>query len=392
MERYVYYSIALFTALIFFLYLYLLIEKLTANYGLKKIKKYEKEFSPYLDELFITLEDQYADEQTIASLKDKIKDKTARNIMQNKAIYYISNFKGNIRKNLIKLTRDTDLVKQLTTNMKTKDPLKLSLICKQLGELRNKSAVNDLLQALDIDYADIQYNALMAISKIGDVDSLIKGFTKISHRIILSERSLIEIADSFEGNKAELYEKMIGSVNPLFSSIFIKSAGNYLDLSFNDSIAALINDDNLEKRLAAIKAIGQTIDFRYIDQIIACLKDANWQVRAVAAKILGRFGDGCALPALTEALQDREWWVRFNSAEAVFKIPGGIKALETVFSGNDNFAKDILVSTMENCGVFSQLYLYEHSTDLDKRNMAKMVMNYINKTEIGEKVDESELA
>ena len=228
----------------------------------------------------------------------------------------------------------------------------------------------------------------MALSKIGDEGNLIKAFTTFNQSNTLSERSLIEIVDSFHGDKISLYNKMILDEDPYISSVFIKSAGNYMDFAMNGIIASFIKENNLTRKIASIKAIGQTYDIRYIDDLIECMRDESWQVRAVAANSLGKLESNSALPILIGALNDREWWVRRNSAEAIFMIPNGIKEIESVFLAQDSFAKDSLLSAMENCGVFSDLYLYEYSTDITKRNLAKLINEYINKAEVGDSKDD----
>ena len=228
----------------------------------------------------------------------------------------------------------------------------------------------------------------MALAKIGDEESLVAAFTTFNGNATLSERSLIEIVDSFCGDKISLYHKMIIDENPYISSIFIKSAGNYMDFAMNDIIASFIKESNLTRKIASIKVIGQTYDIRYIDDLIECMKDKSWQVRAVTANSLGKLESNSALPILIGALNDREWWVRRNSAEAIFMIPNGIKEIETVFLAQDSFAKDSLLSAMENSGVFSDLFLYEYSTDITKRHLAKLVKDYINKVEVGDYKDD----
>jgi hypothetical protein len=224
----------------------------------------------------------------------------------------------------------------------------------------------------------------MALSKIGDMESLVTAFATLNENNTLSERSLIEIVDSFNGDKISLYHKMIFDEDPFISSIFIKSSGNYMDFALNDIIASFIKEINLTRKIASIKVIGQTYDIRYIDDLIECMKDDSWQVRAIAASSLGKLESGSSLPILIGALNDKEWWVRRNSAQAIFMIPHGVKEIEAVFLAQDSFAKDSILSAMEDSGAFSELYLYQYSTDISKRHLAKLINDYINKVEVGD--------
>jgi hypothetical protein len=385
MGKYIYYSILIFSAFIFFLYIYLIFQKIASIYEVKKTIKYKEELGAFVDDLFINMEENYPSRATIKKIKVEIKNSLKRRIIIDRITYFNSTFKGDIRKNIKKFCEDINLVKYILADLKTKDKLKITLNCKILGELRSERSLPYLLDLLDIDSIDIKYNALMAISKIGQVEAFVESFTKLKYNIPLSERSLIEIVDSFEGDKVLLYKKMLGIENVYISTIFIKSAGNYMDTRFNQYISQFIKADDKNKKIAAIKAIGQTVDIRFLKDLINCLKDEHWEVRAAAAKSLGKMGDTRALSYLVEALSDREWWVRYNSAEAIFKTHEGIEKVETVFMGEDNFAKDSVLAAMETCGVFGDLYLYEHSSDPNKRQLANLINEYIIKLEIQNK-------
>ena len=330
------------------------------------------------------MEEEYASYKTVERIKYKIKNPIKRKIVIDRVLYFTSVFSGEIRLNIIKICEETKLLNYVLKNLKSKDHKKVALSCKILGEFRSKKTISPLLKVLDKKAPDIQYNALMALSKIGEAQALVTAFTKLNGNNILSERSLIEIVDSFEGNKISLYYEMIFNEDPYISSIFIKSAGNYMDSALNDILVLFISEKNLARKIAAIKVIGQTFDIRFLDDLIECMKDEAWQVRSVTAKCLGKLEHDKALPALVSALNDKEWWVRYNSAQAIFMIPNGIKEIEAVFLAQDAFAKDSLLSAMENSGVFSDLYLYEYSTDINKRHLAKLVNDYITKIEVGD--------
>lgn len=390
MEQYVYYSVIFFAAFIFFLYLYILFEKTTSYIELKKRSEYEKDLLPYIDNIFLKMEEAYPSYTTVKIIEEEVKNPIKRKIVIDRVLYFTSVFSGEIRLNLIKICEETKLLNYVLKNLKSKDYKEVALSCRVLGEFRSKKSISSLLKTLDKKEPDVQYNALLALSKIGEEKALVTGFNKLSQNNILSERSLIEIVDSFEGDKLSLYSEMILNEDPYISSIFIKSAGNYMDLALNDIIVIFIKEKNIARKIAAIKVIGQTFDIRFLDDLIECMEDESWQVRAVTANSLGKLQDDKAIPALVSALNHKEWWVRYNSAQAIFMIPNGIKEIETVFLAQDAFAKDSLLSAMENSGVLADLYLYEHSTDINKRHLAKLINDYINKTEVGDSTNGGE--
>lgn len=390
MEQYAYYSILIFSGFIFFLYIYLFYEKILSIYQTKQIHKNEKFLIPYLDKLFLKMEDDYPSFTTILKIRKKIKNKIIRNIVIKRVIYFNSFFTGNIQINLTKFCEDVYLIKYIIKDLRTNDNNKISLSSKYLGEFRSNLAIPDLLKVLNKKTPNIQYNALMALAKIGDNTAFIEGFTKINNNIVINERSLIEIIDTFEGDKISLYNTILRSENSFVLSIFIKSYGNNMDVLLNDYLSGFIKNGTVSTKIAAIKVVGQTADINYLEDLIECLQNEFWEVRAVSAKSLGMLEDGRALPALIKSLSDKEWWVRYNSAVAILKIPTAINEITEVFIGDDSFAKDIMLNAMETNGVFSELYLFEHSIDYNKRYLAELVNNYIKNLENEDKKNELE--
>ena len=391
MEQYVYYSILIFSGFIFFLYLYLLYQKIFSMYETKQRKKHESILIPYLDDLFLKMEDEYPSKIILLEIRRKIKNKIIRNIVVKRIIYFNSFFNGNIQSNLTKFCQDTNLIKYTNKDLRTKDNNKISLSCKHLGEFRSKLAIPDLIKVLNKKTPDVQYNSLMALAKIGDNNAFIEGFSLVNNNVVISERSLIEIIDSFEGDKISLYDTMLFNENPFILSIFIKSYGNNKNVSLNDYLSKFIKNNNVSIKIAAIKVVGQTADVQYSEDLIQCLDSEFWEIRAAAAKSLGIIEETKAIPSLIKALSDKEWWVRYNSAQAIFKIPTGINEIYTVFVGNDSFAKDIILNAMETCGIFAELYLFEHSINHNKRQLAKLINNYVKDLENEDKKNEFEV-
>lgn len=383
MEKYVYYSIAVFSGFIVLLYIYLLYEKVINIFSLKKIKRFENELIPYIDKLCIKFEeDETLSDDDMKNLKLKVKDRVKRGVIRDRIIYYIENYIGDIRSKLIYVCEEIGLLDYEIKRIDSKDPFRVALSCRKLGEMRSPKAAEALLNALYKNQIDIKYQSLMALAKIGEIDYFAEAFEVLDATVILSERSLVEIVDSFEGNKLALYGKMINHKNPIISSVFIKSAGKLVDSKISEEIARFIEDEDKNRKIAAIKSIGQIGDIRFIEEIISALQDDSWEVRAIAAKSLGNLQDSRCLPYLKESLKDREWWVRYNSAWSIIRIPRGVEVIEEVLRGEDKFAKDILISAIENSGIINEIYTYESSIDLEKRKIYKLVSEYIGTREL----------
>ncbi|MBZ4663617.1 MAG: lyase domain protein repeat-containing protein [Caloramator sp.] len=288
-----------------------------------------------------------------------MKDRIKREIIEERFLFYFENLRGSISNKLTKLAEDIGLVDYELEKLKSKDMHKVALACKNLGEIRSKKALGSLLDLIDIEVVEVKYNVLMALAKIGDEEAFIEAFKKLSKTIPLSERSLVEIADSFEGDKIYVYRNLFYLEDEFISSIFIKSAGNYKNTLLADEIAIFLADENKEKKIAALKALGNMGDNRYVIQIIELLNDESWEVRAIAVKVLGQLQDNRALIPLVKALSDKEWYVRYNAANSLISIEGGIELVYDVLEGEDRFAKDIVVSVLETSYGWDKVLEYD---------------------------------
>lgn len=154
-----------------------------------------------------------------------------------------------------------------------------------------------------------------------------------------------------------------------------------MDISLSKEICMYINDEDKEKRIAAIKAMGKNGDIRYIGYVERSLEDDQWEVRAAAAKTLGSIQDPSSLDKLIRILSDREWWVRYNAANSIMSMKDGIRILKEILSGHDKFAKDSIIAAMENVGVFQEIWMYEYSRDKDKRELFNLLSGHLKREE-----------
>ncbi|GFR36327.1 HEAT repeat domain-containing protein [Thermobrachium celere] len=376
MELIVLYSILIFSIIIILLYFYLIAEKLYEGYKNRKKQKVYKDVSGYLDDIASRLDEYEVTHVQLKVLRSFMKDKIKREIVEERFLFYFENLKGSISNKLTKLAEDIGLVDYELEKLNSKDMHKVALSCRNLGEIRSKKALDRLLELIDIEVVEVKYNVLMALSKIGDEEAFVEAFKKLSKTIPLSERSLIEIADSFEGDKIYVYRNLMYLEDEFISSIFIKSAGNYKNILLADEIAIFLADENKEKKIAALKALGNMGDNRYVAQIIELLNDESWEVRAIASKVLGQLQDNRALIPLVKALSDREWYVRYNAANSLISIEGGIELVYDVLEGEDRFAKDIVVSVLETSYGWDKVLKYDMNNKRTPK-LSEVIKKYI---------------
>lgn len=373
MEFIVIYSIAIFVVLILSLYLFLFYERLRENRTKKLLTKKEIEVSSFLDDIISNIDENEISEGYMILLKSLLENELTAKILTQKFIHYIESFRGTFLDKIIKLSEEIGLVDYQMDKLNTKNEKGKILAIKNLGELRSKKALKAILKMLSSSNAEQIYASLKAISIIGDEEYFIRAFESIDDSISLSERSLIEIADNFRGDKAKVFLQLINSKNDYISTIFIKAAGNLKDTRLLDEIHKFIDDNNNEKRIAAVRAFGNIGDNRYIEDIIKHLKSDSWELRATTAKVLGQLNDKTALKPLIEALKDSNYYVRRNAANSIISLEGGLEEAKQVILSDDRYAADILIEAIEKN--YSWLDLIEY----DKKNGEPKITDLISK-------------
>lgn len=376
---YVYYSIILFSIIISSLYLYIIWVKAFERRNNKKKQKYENILITVIDTIATDLmsNKEPHDTHKNALAKHLSKNKLKNRVIEERIIYHLENFKGDSASSLIRLCEEAGIIDNKIKELSEDNSYAKALACKKLGELRSKKAVPYLLKEVVSSSQDVTYNALLALAKIGDTKGFLKAFENINSSILLSERSLIEVVDSFEGDKSAIYSQMIDYDNEFVSCIFIRSAGGYKDDALGEQIAKFLKCDSKERTLSAIKALAGMHDARYINQISELLTHETWEIRAISAKALGSFNDLSVIDKLIDALSDRQWFVRYNAASSLLNLDTQLKHIARVFKREDKFAKDILISAMENNNILSLILGdTDFSQPFDKETVL-LIRNYI---------------
>lgn len=374
MGQYVYMSIIFFSTIIFFLYIYILYEKTMQTYKVKKVKKYSKEVIPSVDSVIRAITEEEGSVAGQRSIKAVCKNKVKREIVEERLLFHLGNADVSSRADIINLSERIEVIKYEIENLKNNNYFKKAYAAKRLGDFRSKLAVEPLLAEVDTKNSDVKYNILLALAKIGDEEAFIKAFEDIDSAIILSERSLIEIVDSFEGNRDKIYRHMISSSNSFIASVFIKSAGNCKYTELSKEISNYLYSLDKELRIAALKALGNMTSKDYLVDMIKALEDSEWEVRAVAARALGNFSEEDVLLPLAKSLSDQQWYVRYNAATAILNHNKGMSVVSYVFQGNDRFAKDIIISAIDNSP--KGIQLYESSENPEQIALAAVINDY----------------
>lgn len=96
----------------------------------------------------------------------------------------------------------------------------------------------------------------------------------------------------------------------------------------------------------------------------------------MAARSLGRLGDGKIINALIDALSDSQWFVRYNAANSILDIDNSFFYIIDIFEGKDKFAKDMMLSTLENRDKIQIINSFKYSSVPERKKIYQLINNY----------------
>ena len=229
-------------------------------------------------------------------------------------------------------------------------PVNITIGCRKAGIYQLENAIFDILKALDIISGETQYQALMALARIGDTVAMIRAFDKIYRHILVNERAITEILNTFSGDRYELFKTMLHHRSHYIVRLFLKDIDKENAKALINDIISICEDGSKEARLAGVVAIGRIGDDKNIPILVKALSDKIWEIRAVAAKTLGVLTGPAALIPLANAAHDSEWWVRQNAVTSILAYPHYEETLISIVKTGDRYAHDAILYSLEKAG------------------------------------------
>lgn len=248
------------------------------------------------------------------------------------------------------LAYDFDFPKKCTSMIRERLTSNVAMGCYKAGMYQYPGALPDLLKALNILSSEVQFQALIALSRIGSAETLVQAFGKINKFIFINTRAVTEILGIFQGNRYELFRQMIHNESDFLVNLFLKAIDKETANTLIEDIVSIYKKGGKETRLACITAIGKSENSSKIPIVIKALSDSEWEIRAIAAKILGVMTSQKAIPPLSRAACDREWWVRQNAITSILAYPNHREILASIAQKGDKYAYDCIVYTLGKAG------------------------------------------
>jgi len=201
--------------------------------------------------------------------------------------------------------------------------------CRKLSEFNAVENTKTIRGFTNSGNIELKYHSVMALSALGDHDGLVAAFTGAPiNKSNFSHRIMLEVLDSYTGDRAALVKDILKKCNDYIKSIVIKSVAKYND------------------RIASIRALGSLGDTQYEHELIIMTNDKEWSVRAAAVKSLSKYHSEKAVQAMIKATQDQNWWVRNNAAKTLVDMDEGLVYSKQIINGYDRYAADAVKSAI----------------------------------------------
>ena len=226
----------------------------------------------------------------------------------------------------------------------------------KLGRMMSRSAVDDLIAAMEDPVPEVRIRAAKALGAIG-------GFAAIETLITALRNtdrwSTLRIADIMSQLGSSAVEPLLVAFPrlPVAARVpAVEILGRLRSHLAVPLLRSLLGDQDADVRARAANALGMIAHPAVTSALIEAFADPTWPVRAMVAKALGRIPGTESVEALRKALTDPEWWVRANAAEALLqKGEPGHRALIATLDGEDAFAAQKAAWMLQEAGVLDAL-------------------------------------
>ena len=313
----------------------------------KRIHKI-KFFKPVLRKLVSaeTPELFYKYKQALLALAERLKEKPPYPVLEEMILDILEDAEGDEKARACALAGEFGFPGMTIAEIKSRRTGNAAIGCRKAGLYGYKGAVPDILNALEIMSSETQYQALMALSRIGDAAVMVQAFDKIQSYIFVNERTVIEILDNFAGNRRELFKKMLYHNSLYLVRLFLKAIDGETANILIEDIVRVIRGGSKETRLAGLIAVGKSGNRTKIYLLLNAMDDDEWEIRAMAAKTLGTLKGPGAVKSLKKGACDNEWWVRQNAITSILAYPNCGQILKSIARTGDKYAYHSILYTL----------------------------------------------
>ena len=199
-------------------------------------------------------------------------------------------------------------------------------------------------------------NALQALCRFGSAENILTALQILDQgSVFVHEKILTEGLLTFTGDHDELIRMLWGQLDG-FSQHTQLAISNYIRFrsgAYTAEMFAVLQDESRGKelRLSAIRYFGRYYYRPAQDTLLdlARQKDPElWEYTTVSVSALARYPGEATVAALKEALHSSNWYVRYDAAVSLQALHVDYMDLMDVITGNDRYAREMMVYRMES--------------------------------------------
>ena len=245
-----------------------------------------------------------------------------------------------------------DSVLLIIETLKTeKSPLLRSKAADALGLLRDRRAVEPLVQASNASEPEVRAAAITALARVGDSAAGDTFFTAARDANPTVRDAALRALDTLGISIQRLTPDLASNnwqvraaaattlsrlgdpraVPVLISALkdkeprvrveCIRSLSSLGDKRAVDAFISALNDPNSEVRFNAAAALGDINDPRAVGPLSSLINDRDLRVSATAAEALARMQDPRAIRLMVDSLASADWKARARAAQVLSRIP-----------------------------------------------------------------------
>ena len=288
--------------------------KISHNVKERKIKMYQQKHKDY----FVYIQSHLEGDARLEPPSEGLK-KLERQVIQDKFIEWIEQFKGEYRAKLVQLCKDAGFVDdELKRLYSARTNTRIDAVYR-LGAMRAEEAVPDMLKLLGQGkYSPLTIIIARAIAKGAQEEEQILSML----RILLSHNKPIhhlaaDIMLETRLDVSKLLLKLLDEEDPALNKVGLVAMWGQAVPEVMPALGRLVDAEEKDVRAEAVKLYLSSNPGLKDETIAQLISDKNWEVRAAVAKALGPLHAVGSIPLLTEGLRDSNWWVRHNCAESL---------------------------------------------------------------------------
>jgi len=246
------------------------------------------------------------------------------------------------QKNLFHLLDSIEPIKFYSRMLKRGTAFEKAHACRMLANYAAEDQIKEIEKLLSSKNQELSYSAAMALSKLGDEESVSRFVIGCKDNFRLSRRLVLQLLGEYNDDIKSLANLVFRECDEHTKATVIKSIAKYNFIEFEDIYLESLKSKNATLRVAAILALGNFCDPKYEAYITKAFVDRVWIVRNAAIKALGMINTETAVDIVARATSDPEWWVRYNAAKTLIAMNGGLEAIESILQKYDTYASDAI--------------------------------------------------